>query len=72
MYSSVEHGKKEESLDFGLSVMHMMSSLTDLTTRQMLILWMLKLLLSDLRIHDMVSIMREFFYMNDHYDLSCE
>ncbi|KAL0869690.1 hypothetical protein ABMA27_005935 [Loxostege sticticalis] len=68
----VEHGKKEESLDFGLSVMHMMSSLTDLTTRQMLILWMLKLLLSDLRIHDMVSIMREFFYMNDHYDLSSE
>ncbi|XP_063831003.1 uncharacterized protein LOC135080250 [Ostrinia nubilalis] len=68
----VEHGKKVESLEFGLSVMHMMSSLTDLTTRQMLILWMLKLLLSDLRIHDMVRIMREFFYMNDHYDLSSE
>ncbi|XP_037295199.1 adenylate cyclase type 10 isoform X2 [Manduca sexta] len=68
----VEYGKKMESLEFGLSVMHMMSGLTDLNTRQMLVLWMLKLLLSDLRIHDMVAIMREFFYMTDHYDLSSE
>lgn len=70
--SSMEHGKKMESLEFGLSVMHMMTNLIDLNTRQMLILWMLKLLLSDLKIHDMVSIMREFFYMTDYYDLSCK
>ncbi|XP_060805393.1 adenylate cyclase type 10 isoform X1 [Amyelois transitella] len=68
----VEYGKKMESIQFGLSVMRMMSSLTDLNTRQLLILWMLKFLLSDLRVHDMVSIMREFFYMIDHYDLSSE
>ncbi|XP_053615027.1 adenylate cyclase type 10-like [Plodia interpunctella] len=68
----VEYGKKMESIMFGLSVMRMMSSLTDLNTRQHLILWMLKFLLSDLRIQDMVAIMREFFYMVDHYDLSSE
>lgn len=69
----MEQGKKSESLEFGLSVMHiMMTKLIDLNTRQMMILWMLKLLLSDLRIHDMVSIMREFFYMTDYYDLSCK
>lgn len=72
-FFSVEQGKKSESLEFGLSVMHiMMTKLIDLNTRQMMILWMLKLLLSDLRIHDMVSIMREFFYMTDYYDLSCK
>ncbi|RVE44895.1 hypothetical protein evm_010442 [Chilo suppressalis] len=68
----VEHGKKTESLEFGLSVMHMLSTLTDTGTCHMLVMWMLKLLLSDLRIHDMVNTMRQFFYMPDHYGLSSE
>lgn len=67
----MEYGKKMESLEFGLSVMHMMTNLIDLNTRQILVIWMLKLLLTDLRIHDMVAIMREFFYITDYYDLSC-
>ncbi|KAJ0174028.1 hypothetical protein K1T71_010174 [Dendrolimus kikuchii] len=77
LYTSIflcyaEIGKKIESLEFGLSVMHMMTNLIDLHTRQMLVLWMLKLLLTDLKIHEMVSTMREFFYMTNQYDLSSE
>ncbi|XP_059059672.1 adenylate cyclase type 10-like [Achroia grisella] len=68
----VEYGKKLESLQFGFSVMQIMTNETDLNTRQVLILWMLKFLLSELRIHDMVSIMRDFFYMTGYYDLSSE
>ncbi|XP_073953572.1 adenylate cyclase type 10-like [Choristoneura fumiferana] len=66
----VEYGKKNESLEFGLSVMHMITNQTELNTRHLLILWMLKMLLTDLRIADMVVLMREFFYLTDHYDLS--
>nr|XP_037873495.1 adenylate cyclase type 10 isoform X1 [Bombyx mori] len=68
----VEYGKKMEGLELGLSVIPMLSDLTDLNTRQMLLLWLLKLLLADLRINEMVNIIREFFYMTDHYDLSSE
>lgn len=66
----VECGRKAESLEFGLSVFHMSTNLIELSTRQTLVLCMLKLLLAELRIHDMVSLMREFFYMTDQYDLS--
>nr|XP_049701323.1 adenylate cyclase type 10 [Helicoverpa armigera] len=68
----VDNGKKIESLEFGLSVMHMLTSRTEMNTRETLVLCMLKLLLSDLKIHDMVTIMREFFYLTDHYDLCSE
>uniref|UniRef100_A0A2A4J100 Guanylate cyclase domain-containing protein n=1 Tax=Heliothis virescens TaxID=7102 RepID=A0A2A4J100_HELVI len=68
----VDNGKKIESLEFGLSVMHMLTSRTEMNTRESLVLCMLKLLLSDLKIHDMVTIMREFFYLTDHYDLCSE
>lgn len=51
--------------------MHMITNQTELNTRHILILWMLKMLLTDLRIADMVVLMREFFYLTDHYDLSC-
>ncbi|XP_075981642.1 adenylate cyclase type 10-like [Anticarsia gemmatalis] len=68
----VEWGKKIESLEFGLSVVHMLSSIHNSDMRQLLILWMLKLLLCDLKIHDMVAIMREFLYMTDTYDLCSE
>lgn len=69
MICSVDYGKKMESLEFGLSVLHMLTSRTDICTRESLVLCMLKLLLSDLKISDMVAIMREFFYLTDHYDL---
>lgn len=68
----MDHGKKIESLEFGLSVMHMLTTRTEMNTRESLVLCMLKLLLSDLKINDMVSIMREFFYLTDHYDLCSE
>ncbi|XP_026743294.1 adenylate cyclase type 10-like [Trichoplusia ni] len=68
----VDYGKKMESLEFGLSVLHMLTSRTDICTRESLVLCMLKLLLSDLKISDMVAIMREFFYLTDHYDLCAE
>ncbi|XP_022816749.1 adenylate cyclase type 10-like [Spodoptera litura] len=68
----VDHGKKIESLEFGLSVMHMLTTRTEMNTRESLVLCMLKLLLSDLKINDMVTIMREFFYLTDHYDLCSE
>ncbi|XP_045537580.1 adenylate cyclase type 10-like [Papilio machaon] len=68
----VESGKRAESIELGLEVMRMMSSITDLRTRQLLVLWILKLLLAETRVHDMIAIMREFFYMTDHYDLSSE
>ncbi|CAH0695976.1 unnamed protein product [Spodoptera exigua] len=71
-FCSVDRGKKIESLEFGLSVMHMLSSRTEMNTRESLVLCMLKLLLSDLKINDMVTIMREFFYLTDHYDLCSE
>ncbi|CAH2042556.1 unnamed protein product, partial [Iphiclides podalirius] len=77
LYTSIflfhaESGKRIESIELGLSVMRMVSSMAELTTRQALVLWILKLLLSEMRLNDMVSIMREFFYMTDHYDLSSE
>ncbi|XP_013163022.1 PREDICTED: adenylate cyclase type 10-like isoform X2 [Papilio xuthus] len=68
----VESGKRAESIELGLEVMRMMSSITELRTRQVLVLWILKLLLAETRVHDMIAIMREFFYMTDHYDLSSE
>ncbi|KAJ8717345.1 hypothetical protein PYW08_005744 [Mythimna loreyi] len=68
----VDHGKKIESLEFGLSVMHMVTNRTMMDTRISLVLCMLKLLLEDLKIHDMVTIMREFFYLTDQYDLCSE
>ncbi|CAG9563860.1 unnamed protein product [Danaus chrysippus] len=68
----VEVGKKMESLEFGLSVMSIMTTLTDLPTRQILVLWILKLLLTEMRLQQMVAIMREFLFHTDHYDLSSE
>ncbi|KAJ8717997.1 hypothetical protein PYW07_005927 [Mythimna separata] len=68
----VDHGKKIESLEFGLPVMHLVTSRTVMNTRESLVLCMLKLLLEDLKIHDMVTIMRDFFYLTDHYNLCSE
>lgn len=72
IYFSVEWSKKLESLEFGLVVMHMMPGVHSSQMRQMLILSMLKLLLCDLRIADMVTIMTEFLYLSDTTDLCCK
>ncbi|CAB3231781.1 unnamed protein product [Arctia plantaginis] len=68
----VEWSKKLESLEFGLVVMHMMPGVHSSQMRQVLILSMLKLLLCDLRIVDMVTIMTEFLYLSDTTDLCSE
>lgn len=72
IYFSVEWSKKLESLEFGLVVMHMMPGVHSSQMRQVLILSMLKLLLCDLRIADMVTIMTEFLYLSDTTDLCCK
>lgn len=72
LHCSVEHGKKIESLEFGLSVMHMVTSRAKINSRESLVICMLKLLLDDLKILDMVAIMREYFYLTDNYDLCCK
>ncbi|CAK1552980.1 unnamed protein product [Leptosia nina] len=69
--SSVQRGKKLESLEFGLSVMRIMTDVSDTTTRESLIFWILKLLLTELRVQQMVTIMKEFIYY-EHYDVSSE
>lgn len=68
--NSVQRGNKLESLEFGLSVMRIMTDLSDITTRESLLFWILKLLLTELRVHQMVSIMHEFVYQ-EHIDVSC-
>ncbi|KAJ2948304.1 hypothetical protein O0L34_g7541 [Tuta absoluta] len=71
-YFYVSHGSRSSCLDFGLSIMPMLSSQPDPTIGQMMVQWMLRLLLVDLRIHEMVMIMKEFYFMTDFYDLSSE
>ncbi|XP_047503543.1 adenylate cyclase type 10-like isoform X2 [Pieris napi] len=68
---NVQRGNKMESLEFGLSVMRIMTDLSDITTRESLNFWILKLLLTELRIHQMVSIMKEVMYQ-EHIDVSTE
>ncbi|XP_045486493.1 adenylate cyclase type 10-like [Pieris rapae] len=68
---NVQRGNKMESLEFGLSVMRIMTDLSDITTRESLNFWILKLLLTELRIHQMVSIMKEFMYQ-EHMDVSTD
>ncbi|CAH4029144.1 unnamed protein product [Pieris brassicae] len=68
---NVQRGNKMDSLEFGLSVMRIMTDLSDITTRESLKFWILKLLLTELRIHQMVSIMKEFMYQ-EHMDVSTE
>ncbi|CAG4947636.1 unnamed protein product [Colias eurytheme] len=69
---NVQRGNKLVSLEFGLSVMRIMTSLSDVRTRESLIFWLLELLLTELRIQQMVSIMKEYIYLNEHYDVSSE
>ncbi|XP_045502162.1 adenylate cyclase type 10-like [Colias croceus] len=69
---NVQRGNKLVSLEFGLSVLRIMTSLSDVRTRESLIFWLLELLLTELRIQQMVSIMKEFVYLNEHYDVSSE
>ncbi|XP_061721074.1 uncharacterized protein LOC133527896 [Cydia pomonella] len=66
----VEYGKKNESLNFGLPVMHMVSMLRESGMRVRLVVSLLRLLLSDLRINEMVLLMRENLYMDGEFDLS--
>lgn len=69
---SANWGKKIESLEFGLSALHMLPNIRTTEISQLLVLYMLKLLLFDLKIHDMVAIMTEFLYMTDTYELCCK
>ncbi|XP_063366870.1 adenylate cyclase type 10-like [Cydia amplana] len=66
----VEYGKKNESLEFGLPVMHMVSMLRESSMRVRLVVSVLRLLLSDLRINEVVLLMRENLYMDGEFDLS--
>ncbi|XP_063626701.1 adenylate cyclase type 10-like isoform X1 [Cydia splendana] len=66
----VDYGKKNESLEFGLPVMHMVSMLHESSMRVRLVVSVLRLLLSDLHINEMVLLMRENLYMDGEFDLS--
>lgn len=68
----MEYGNKIEGLEFGLIVIPLMINVVDLVTTQTMVLYLLKMLLTDLRIYEMVAVMREFLYMTDYYNLSCK
>ncbi|XP_026320727.1 adenylate cyclase type 10-like [Hyposmocoma kahamanoa] len=68
----VGNDKNLEGLEFGLTVIPLVTNKADLATTQMLASDLLKMLLSDLRIYEMVVIMREIFFTTDHYNLSSE
>ncbi|XP_047997302.1 adenylate cyclase type 10-like [Leguminivora glycinivorella] len=66
----VEYGKKNESLEFGVPVMHMVTMLKDSGMRVRLVVSVLRLLLSDLRLNEMVILMKENLYRCSEFNLN--